>query len=322
MKKGLEEILNICLERITVKGDSIEQCLENYPEHTAELEPLLRAALSIRAASSAIKPRPEFKGVAKYRLLSAIEAGGKKRTERSIPLWRWQRRWAVALATILILVLIGGSTVTASASSLPGDVLYPVKTATEKVQGFFTFGSEAKASFHMKLAQRRLNELELLTEGNRTIPQSLLNVMSKETDYAIEILGQNRPAKEELLAKLTGLTSDQSAVLREVMGKIPSQAKSKLREALKRAEQAHNRAILLKGKGPEMEKPGPESIVPGANNVWPSNGGGNASSSYYSLPDALWDEELSYGNGNESGGYWGVVHEVLGPQQQAQPGGK
>jgi len=37
-----------CLDRITLKGESIEQCLESYPERAAELEPLLRAALSVK----------------------------------------------------------------------------------------------------------------------------------------------------------------------------------------------------------------------------------------------------------------------------------
>lgn len=281
MKRDFEEILDICLERITVKGDSIEQCLESYPEHASELEPLLRAALSFKEASSAIKPRPEFERITKYRLLSAIGAGERKRTERVVPLWGWQRRWALAIAVVLVLILVSGSMVTASASSLPGDILYPVKTATEKVQGFFTFGSEAKASFHMKLAQRRLNELELLAERNRAIPQSLLDTMDMETDRAIDILDENKPIKEELVARLISLTSEQNIVLGEVIEQVPPQAKLKLQEALRKAEQARNRATLLKRNSPEIEKPKPESTVPSLENGGSDNGVGNESSVPY-----------------------------------------
>jgi len=39
MNKGFEDILNTCLDRITLKGDTIEQCLESYPEQAVELEP-------------------------------------------------------------------------------------------------------------------------------------------------------------------------------------------------------------------------------------------------------------------------------------------
>jgi len=254
MKKKFDDILDICLDRIVVKGDTIEQCLESYPEEAMELEPLLRAALSAVKASSHIEPRPEFRRLAKHRLLSAIEDKGKKRAEHLMPLWGWQRRWAIAFAAVLILIMVGAGTVTASTGSLPGDTLYPVKTATEKVQGFFTFKSEAKANFYMKLAQRRLDEIKLLVEGNRSIPQSLLAVMNTETDGAIEILSRNKQIGNESIGRLMGLTSNQKAVLQDLMGKVPLKAKLKLQEALKQSEHAHGRALLLKDRVPQMKK--------------------------------------------------------------------
>jgi len=254
MKKSFDDILAICLDRITAKGDSIEQCLESYPEQAAELEPLLRAALSTMKAASLIEARPEYKTSARNRLFSALEAREKKKTERPMPLWGWQRRWAVALAAVLVLILVGVGTVSASANSLPGDALYPVKTTTEKVQGFFTLGSEAKANFHMKLAQRRLDELKLLVENNRNVPQSLLAVMNTETNGAIEILSQNKQAGNASIDRLMVLTSNQKGVLTELMGRVPLKAKVGLQEAEKRCEDAHARAVLLKNKIPQMKK--------------------------------------------------------------------
>jgi len=254
MKKSFDDILDICLDRITVKGDSIEQCLESYPEQAAELEPLLRAALSTVKAASLIEPRPEYKTSARNRLVSALEAREKKKTERRMPLWGWQRRWAVALAAVLVLILVGVGTVSASASSLPGDTLYPVKTATEKVQGFFTLGSEAKANLHMKLAQRRLNELKLLAESNRNIPQTLLGVMNTETNGAIEILSRDKEVGNKSIDRLMGLTSNQKTVLTELMGEVTPKAKLRLQDALKRCEDSHARALLLKDKIPQMKK--------------------------------------------------------------------
>ena len=199
MKKGLEEILDICLDRVRVNGDTVEQCLGSYPEHAAELEPLLRAALSVTRASSTIEPRPEFERVPKYRLLSALEAKETKRAERRKPLWGWQRRLALVFAGIVVVLLAGSGTIAAASSSLPGDKLYPIKTATEKVQGFFTRGNESKASFNFKLAQRRTNELESLSQGNRSIPQSLLNTMHGETDCAIQTVAQRKTVKTEIV---------------------------------------------------------------------------------------------------------------------------
>lgn len=254
MKKKFDDILDICLDRILVKGDTIEQCLGSYPEEAVELEPLLRAALSAVEASSHIEPRPEFQRLAKHRLLSAIEETGKKRAEHRMPLWGWQRRWAVALVAVLVLILIGAGTVTASTGSLPGDTLYPVKTATEKVQGFFTFGSEAKANFYMKLAQRRLDELKSLVEGNRTVPESVLGVMNTETDSALEILSQNKKVGNESIVSLMGLTSNQKVVLTELIEKVPLKAKLRLQQALQRSEDAHARAVLLRDRIPQTKK--------------------------------------------------------------------
>lgn len=301
MKKGLEEILDICLDRIRVNGDTVEQCLGSYPEHAAELEPLLRAALSVTETSSTIKPRPEFERVAKYRLLSALEAKEAKKTERQMPLWGWQRRWAVVFAVIVVLLLVGSGTITASASSLPGDTLYPVKTVTEKVQEFFTRGNEAKASFNIKLAQRRINELESLSDGNRSIPQSLLNTMNAETDRAIETLGQQKAVKAELVTRLLDTTSKQNTALTKVIEKAPSEAKSKLQEALKRSESAHGRALSLREKMQEMEKPNTQSAIP-----WPGDGG------------------LLYSEGNETGVYDGAAsgNGSSAYQQHVQPGEK
>ena len=277
MKKSLDEILEICLDRIKVNGDTVEQCLGSYPKHAAELEPLLRAALSVTRASFTIKPRPEFERVAKYRLLSALEAKEAKKAERRKPLWGWQRRWALVFAVIVVLLLVGSGTIMAASSSLPGDTLYPIKTATEKVQGFFTLGNESKASFNIKLAQRRINELESLSDGNRSIPQSLLNTMHEETDRAIETLGQQKAVKAELITRLMGLTFNENAVLTKVIEKAPSQAKSKLQEALKRSEDAHSRALSLRERMHELEKSNTESAIP-----WLGVGGeGNQIGVYY-----------------------------------------
>ncbi len=254
MKKNFDDMLDICLDRI-VRGDTIEQCLESYPEQAAELEPLLRAALATVRASSSIEPRPEFQRLAKHQLLSTIEEKRKKLTVHRKTLWSWQRRWAVALVAVLVILLAGVGTVSASASSLPGDTLYPVKTAAENVQGFFTFGSEAKANFYMSLAQRRLNELNKLVEENRDIPQSLLEAMSSETDNAITILSGNQQLGNESVDRLMGLTSNQNTVLTELIEEVPSTAKVKIQEALNKSEDAQGQALLLKDKVGHTERP-------------------------------------------------------------------
>ncbi len=84
MKKAREfdNILDECLERILTKGETVEQCLASYPEHAAELEPLLRTSLVTKNALD-IKPRPEFKERARYQFRAALQEMERKRERRS-----------------------------------------------------------------------------------------------------------------------------------------------------------------------------------------------------------------------------------------------
>ena len=265
MNRGFDDILDACLDRITQKGDSIEQCLESYPEQAGELEPLLRAALSVKDVSS-IEPRTEFQRMAKARLLSAVAAKKEKEGRRRLPLWSWQQRWAVALAVVLALVMMGGGTVAASTNSLPGDVLYPVKTTTERVQAFFTFGKEAKANLYMRFAERRIVEIEALAERERNIPESVLSVMSAETDRAIALANQNGSFNKETIARLVRLTTAQKMMLAR-MGEVASlEVKLRFQEALRRAVDAYGRAVVLRErihKWQNMEiAPAPNESLP------------------------------------------------------------
>lgn len=265
MNRGFDDILDACLDRITQKGDSIEQCLESYPEQAGELEPLLRAALSVKDVSS-IEPRTEFQRMAKARLLSAVAAKKYKEGRRRLPLWSWQQRWAVALAVVLALVMMGGGTVAASTNSLPGDVLYPVKTTTERVQAFFTFGKEAKANLYMRFAERRIVEIEALAERARNIPESVLSVMNAETDRAIALANQNGSFNKETIARLVRLTTAQKMMLARMGEGASLEVKLRFQEALRRAVDAYGRAVVLRErihKWQNMEiAPAPNESLP------------------------------------------------------------
>jgi hypothetical protein len=163
------EFINIfdeCLERLLVKGENVEQCLQSYPEYMDELKPLLEAAQITRQAS-AIQPRPEFRDRARNQLYSVFRETEQKKSQ-SIFRWGWQPRWATTVVLVLVLFLAGGWTVTAASGSMPGSFLYPVKMATEQVQLAFTFTSLGKAELYAKLADKRVAEIIYLAENNKT----------------------------------------------------------------------------------------------------------------------------------------------------------
>ncbi len=167
MAKDFEHILDECIERL-LQGESVEQCLQAYPEQAAELEPLLRVALAARKAS-AIEPRPEFKAQARYRIQSALHAEKKKPQPRRIPFLGWRPRWAVAVVvSLLVLFLAGGGVVAASSNSLPDETLYPVKLARERVQMALTFSEMGKAKLRMKFANKRIQEIARMVEKGKS----------------------------------------------------------------------------------------------------------------------------------------------------------
>ena len=186
MRKSREfnNILDECLERLLVKGETAEQCLRSFPEYADKLEPLLETALTVKKAS-AIQPRPEFRDKARYQFYSALQ---RMEPRKGYSLFGWQTRW-VAVAVVLAFLLAGSGTVAAAGGSMPDEPLYQVKLATEQVRLAFTFSDLGKAQLHAKLADKRVTEIVYLADKNEPekidlTTDSLNNHLTKMADLA------------------------------------------------------------------------------------------------------------------------------------------
>jgi hypothetical protein len=165
--KELNNILDECLERILVNGETIEQCLERYPEYAAELKPLLLTATATNEAIVDVTPSPEFKARARYQLRAEMAGSDVKKKRFFLA---WQPRWAVAVFTAILVLLLGGGTVLAadSENTIPGNPLYAVKLATENVRLALTSSDATKAELYATLVDRRTSEIERLMERGKT----------------------------------------------------------------------------------------------------------------------------------------------------------
>ena len=155
--REFDNILDACLERILVKGETVEECLASYPEQAAELEPLLQTARLTKEAT-AIKPRPEFRDRARYQFQAAIREAEEKKA-RGFFNFGWQPRWATAVIVVVVLLLASSGTVAAASNSMPDEPLYQVKLATERVQMALTTSDIGKAELYVKLADKRVAEI-------------------------------------------------------------------------------------------------------------------------------------------------------------------
>ena len=86
------------------------------------------------------------------------------------------------VSAILIFLLAGGGTAMAAWSAAPGDILYPIKLASEKVTIVLSANEESKAELHMKYADRRLEELEQISMD----PDVARNTDSAVLDRVVE----------------------------------------------------------------------------------------------------------------------------------------
>jgi hypothetical protein len=105
MADNFNRILDECIDRIN-RGQSLEDCLADYPEYVKQLEPLLRAMLQTQGSYSFV-PSASAKREARQRFNAALEGLERRRREKQ-PLWTrlfaQPRVWATVAAAVLILV--------------------------------------------------------------------------------------------------------------------------------------------------------------------------------------------------------------------------
>jgi hypothetical protein len=237
MAERLENILDECLERLR-HGESLEQCLARYPERAAELEPLLRVAMASRKAASAVEPRAEFKARTRYDIQSQLQDKERKTEPKKAGPVGWLPRWAVVVASVVLIFLLAGtSTVAASSSSMPDDTLYPVKLAAERVRLGLSRGNISKARVNVRLADRRIKEIVYLAKkgDSRRLDRALLRLAGhmeaieqvikanadrpkvQEAITALKTLLQERIAENEAAIEGATNNTDEPGILRRVL---------------------------------------------------------------------------------------------------------
>jgi len=248
--KRVEEILAQCIEDIKVGKASLSDCLERYPDMRRELEPLLKIALSIKEPSD-IRPSDAFKIRARVNLMEHIHASQSgKRAPRSLSRagvrhgWYtgWARAVAIVVAVILCISAVGTGTAYASQSSLPGDILYPVKLGTEQLQRVITFNDAAEVELELKFANTRLEEIEAIAGKHPDKTSVAVTGYERNLNLAItktEQIGDSETSLETVaLATLNHLTR-----LDEIEDSVPEAAREAIINSKEIAINGYIRAL-------------------------------------------------------------------------------
>jgi hypothetical protein len=182
-KYEFENKLNDCLERLLSGTETIEQCLQRYPNEAKELEPLLRTAMSVDKAVD-ITPTPESKSRIRYNLQLKMAEVGKPRRASWISL---QPRWAMAMMAVMLVFVVGGGAVLAADSSMPGSLLYPIKILTENISLKLAASDIEKAELSLTFADRRVEEMNYLMERDKLDETHMESIADRYIGYLDQV---------------------------------------------------------------------------------------------------------------------------------------
>jgi hypothetical protein len=185
---------------------------------------------------------------------------------------------AVKLVLALTLGLGGvGTTALAAQGSLPNDLLYPVKLATEDVRLALAADSQVRLNLLLEQAQVRTTEMARLAGRNESIPEDVPLRLQTQLEAALHAAAQlDEPQMIAALEQIRQATQTQSQLLEQVRLRDPQN------EALQTAERALTRTRDMCDLGlsepqrfRERINDGHRDTAPGQPDATPGEGNGD-----------------------------------------------
>jgi uncharacterized protein (DUF433 family) len=176
-------------------GATIEECLDAYPQHAAELRPLLGTVHTLQTLREPTPVRsPAIIAASRRSFLLAAAEYGRRRHALGPVLAGWlaalrglfqplARGWTTAaIVVLLVLMGIGGTAATFARNALPGESLYPVKLVNEQLRLAFTLRPERRQALASSLEQLRRTEADLVVAESRQVDVRFSGVIRAITD--------------------------------------------------------------------------------------------------------------------------------------------
>ena len=130
--------------------------------------------------------------------------------------------FAIALATIILITSLATvGIISAAQNSLPGDFLYPVKTALEQTRLTFTPGQENKTKLSIKLATERMDEFTQIVNE----PEKKKDTEKTVKSFTVQIINVRegidklKEKNAEKAAEVAELIKKQAPIFEETLTK-------------------------------------------------------------------------------------------------------
>jgi hypothetical protein len=208
-----------------------------------------------------LDPRPGFIAASNRRVLEKIQQEQLAKTQPTAlarenifaQIWQaltGQRHLAFQAVLVFVLLFVmvagGGGTAYAAQDALPGDLLYRVKVSLETAEEAFTQGEAPKAVLQIRLAQRRLAEIQSLIAQDRLgdIPKTITmfeDHINRAIHHVIAVRGQDQERAGELVASMQTVLQEQVGIFNQ----LASSASPELRELIDRIVLVSNGVIGL-----------------------------------------------------------------------------
>lgn len=148
-----------------------------------------------------IKPDKDWVLLTKRQILADAQADASVRrsTSNIFAVFQWKLAFAPVISVFIVIGLFGF----ANTTTVPGDFLFPVKKAAEIAQVGLSSSAE-KSGVHLKLANRRLEELSGIADANKV--RSLAPTIKEFQDNITEAVNGLASADNITLKELVSET--------------------------------------------------------------------------------------------------------------------
>ncbi|MEE8122091.1 MAG: hypothetical protein V3T55_11210 [Anaerolineales bacterium] len=108
MNRKLDWVIDECLTRVQAGDETVQSCVQAYPELKDVLEPLLALALRVNETLAPEKPDAQFVRNAKIRILNRVKAlttsisSEKPQPRRERRIYFHRRRWSTVIEVVVI----------------------------------------------------------------------------------------------------------------------------------------------------------------------------------------------------------------------------
>ncbi len=281
MNRKLDRVIDECLSRVQAGDETVQDCVQAYPELKDVLEPMLALALRVNETLAPEKPDEQYVRNAKLRILNRVKVSVTSNSSKSVQSRRAphidfrRRRWSTVIAGVVIAAMLFGSGIglrQASASALPGDSLYPVKRAGEEIQLAFSFSTGGDMALLYDFAESRLEEAQTLSEEGRYDDLGIaLDGFEDAMGMLEEIAQEGEIGNGNIdLAKIQAKHEKHIQVLERVREQVPEHARAAIDHAIERSGRSQEVfKVIHEGGNPSDLAPGQNKEKPEKDTIKP-----------------------------------------------------